>query len=87
METTRIAVDNIHCGGCGNSIQNTLSKIEGVGNVQVNVDEKLVIVEHPIDFDLNLLIDQLTKMGYPKAGQSTSIQRAKSYVSCLIGRL
>ncbi len=34
------------CGGCAASIKNALCKIEGIGQIAVDVENKIVAVEH-----------------------------------------
>ena len=34
-----------------------------------------------------MLLEKLSKLGYPELGTSNVLQKAKSYVSCAIGKL
>ena len=38
-------------------------------------------------FEENKVIKKLDQMGYPKVGHNSLLKKAKSYVSCAIGRI
>jgi copper chaperone CopZ len=87
MNRAIINIENLKCGGCANSIINSISKIKNVGNVEVNLDNNSVIIDHEDSVTRESLVAALTRLGYPEPGESTMILKAKSYVSCAIGRL
>ena len=81
-------VENIKCNGCMNTIRKGLEQMPGVqtaqpenehGTVTIEFDEKLVSSE--------ALADKLSDMGYPQVGENNLGKKAKSYVSCMIGRV
>lgn len=80
-------VDNLKCGGCANSIRKRLSQLPFVGHVIVDPDAATVTVAH----DGTLIHDEvaavLMDLGYPEVGTGGFTQKAKSYISCAIGRL
>jgi len=90
-----LLVENIKCGGCANSIKQKLMAIEGVDNVAVEVEAGKV------DFDIETVQDQesltsevkqtLLTMGYPEKGSVEGLKaagaKAKSYVSCAVGKM
>ncbi|MFW0862474.1 MAG: heavy-metal-associated domain-containing protein [Candidatus Komeilibacteria bacterium] len=79
-----INVVNIKCGGCAAGIKDKLSK-NGFSNIEVSPDEQTV----SFDGDEVLAEKILAKMGYPKAGTKEAanlIKKAKSYISCMIGK-
>jgi copper chaperone CopZ len=78
-------VENIKCGGCANSIVTKLEKVAGVNGVRVNIENQEIAVEG--SFDENEVSLMLTNMGYPRIGENDFIKKAKSYVSCAIGRI
>jgi copper chaperone len=85
-----IAVDNLKCGGCANTITKGLQKIVGVKDVSVDVDKGLV----SFDGDATLYEEaarKLDDLGYPVRGSASglhsAVEAAKSYVSCAIGRV
>jgi len=87
MKTEKIIIDNLKCGGCANSIKKALNQIVGVLSVDVNENTKTVFINHEGQIPRGVFVEKLTKLGYPAAGTTTSMQKAKSYVSCAIGRL
>ena len=82
--THTITVENIKCGGCMNSIKTSLLKIEGVEHVAVDKDSETVTIESTVEKDI--LVQSLTKQGYPEKGNNDLFKKAKSYVSCAIGK-
>ncbi|MFK7937145.1 MAG: heavy-metal-associated domain-containing protein [Saprospiraceae bacterium] len=84
---TTITVDNLHCCGCANNIENTLKKLTGVQTVEVDQETREVVVEHDLTTTRDNFLPVLAQMGYPELGTSTILQKAKSYVSCAIGKL
>jgi len=89
MEYT-ISVDNIKCGGCARTIEKSLLKIESIQKVSVNIEEGLVTVEGET-IDKENLAKTLLSLGYPESGSTEGISsltsKAKSFVSCAIGRM
>ncbi|MEZ4720976.1 MAG: heavy metal-associated domain-containing protein [Flavobacteriales bacterium] len=88
MQTeSAIYVENIKCGGCMNSIKTKFMEKEGVEAVDINLDEGLVKVLHDSVLERTSIENTLTKMGYPPSGENTLGAQAKSYVSCMVGRM
>ena len=85
-----ILVENIKCGGCANSIQRGLQEDPRVESVQVTVEQGLVEVEAD-EAVRPELVARLAKLGYPEVdtveGAARLKAKAKSFVSCAIGRL
>ena len=83
----KIFVQNLKCGGCANTITNKLTEIEGVSEIQVSVEESLVTL-NCTDSILEKVKETLKKSGYPEDGEANSLSsKAKSYVSCAIGKM
>lgn len=82
-----IVIDNLKCGGCANTITTSLSKIENVSDVTVDVDTSTVSFEVSADGTLEKVLAKLNSLGYPPEGTSSGLQKAKSYVSCAIGKV
>lgn len=88
-----IEVENIKCGGCANSIRQQLGTLAGVTAVEVDVVQGKVIVSFSEDNEAlrEEVLAQLLKMGYPQAGSvrglSAAGAKAKSFVSCAVGKL
>lgn len=86
METP-IKVQNLKCGGCANTIQKKLSSLEGVENVTVDIENKLVHIIHQNSVSLEILASNLKAIGYPIEGEENSLgAKATSMVSCAIGK-
>ena len=85
-----IEVENIRCGGCANTITQSLQKLEGVSSVSVDIENGRVTVTAATD-DRERLVANLLKNGYPEKGSAEGLQaakaKAKSFVSCAIGKL
>ena len=83
--THNIEVENIKCGGCMNSIKTALLKISGVENVSIDKDTETVTIDGTAE--KTILVQALSKMGYPEKGNNNLLKKAKSYVSCAIGKM
>lgn len=85
-----VAVENIKCGGCANSIRKALSAIEGVTGVDVNIEQGEVRIEGG-EAARAAVSKRLLELGYPERGTASGIgsaaAKAKSFVSCAIGRV
>jgi copper chaperone CopZ len=87
METT-LQIQNLKCGGCANTIINQLSKLVGVSEVTVNNDTDEVSLNYDSESDLETVKNKLSDLGYPMVGESNTLpKKAKSFVSCAIGRM
>ena len=87
MNKEIIIIDNLKCGGCANTVTKKLQEMEGVKNVNVVLETSAVEVEKEENVSREALIEKLSKWGYPEIGTTNLVQKAKSYVSCAIGRL
>jgi copper chaperone len=85
-----IAVENIKCGGCANSIRKALAAVEGVASVAVDIERGEVRVEGD-GAARSDVAKRLLELGYPERGTASGIgsaaAKAKSFVSCAIGRV
>lgn len=92
-----LQVENIKCGGCASSIRKGLLSDTRVKDVNVDVEQGKISIEmseHSSEQDESTrsdLLAALLKMGYPESGTAEGIKaakaRAKSFVSCAIGRV
>lgn len=83
MNTIKIV--NVKCEGCKNNIVDTLEK-NGMLNVSVDLEKQEVSFEGYVQ----IAKEFLAKMGYPEAGSPEAeslIKKAKSFVSCAIGKM
>ena len=83
----RFEVENIKCGGCANSIRKKLNSSETIHEVEIDIERGVIQVDAPAGLDTESVSKTLANMGYPAPGTGTGLQRAKSYVSCMVGRL
>jgi copper chaperone len=86
--TTKLEILNLKCGGCANSIKKGLLSVEGVSEVQVDLETSIVTVNTKDGSILTNVKNKLSTMGYPEVGDSnTIIHKAKSFVSCATGKM
>lgn len=85
-----IEVENIKCGGCASSIRKGLLEDARVTDAQVDVESGKVSIEAP-EAARDELALSLAHMGYPEVGSVEGMKaaaaKAKSFVSCAIGRI
>ena len=85
-----IAVENIKCGGCANSIRGKLVDQELAQAVEVDIDRGEVHVEGNPEWR-EQVIEALARIGYPEVGSVEGMKaaaaKAKSVVSCAVGRI
>jgi copper chaperone CopZ len=87
MKTT-YKIQNLKCEGCAGTISKSLYQLVSIKNIDVNVPESAVTVECEDEIDLNIIGKTLSKIGYPIEGDDNPLtSKAKSYVSCAIGKL
>lgn len=86
----QINVENIKCSGCAATIRSRLEAMDGVNKIDVDVAEGVVSVDATED-TRDAVTAKLLKLGYPESGTAEGIAaakaRAKSFVSCAVGRL
>jgi copper chaperone CopZ len=87
MKTT-LYIQNLKCGGCANTITKNFSSIDAVTEVLVNVEKSAISFDYPSEEKLIEVKEKLKKLGYPEDGEANSLgSKAKSYVSCAIGKM
>jgi copper chaperone len=85
MTTHQIFVENIKGAGCINTIKTALLKLKGVTAVEIFKDEDKVCVSC-IAVEKEVVLEKLFSLGYPQKGSNTLMNKAKSFVSCAVGR-
>jgi copper chaperone len=65
--TTKVTAPDIVCGGCASAIKNALGNVEGVKQVEVDVDSKAVTVEHASGVSREKIIETLDRAGFPSS--------------------
>lgn len=68
-----------------NSIKTALLKLSGVTAVEIYKDEDKVCVSG-IAVEKDVLVAKLSSLGYPQKGSNNLLSKAKSYVSCAVGK-
>ncbi|MDH5710914.1 MAG: heavy-metal-associated domain-containing protein [Gammaproteobacteria bacterium] len=85
-----ISVENIKCGGCAGTITKKINEIEGVNSTNVEIETGLVKID-AVEGLRDTLVSNLLKLGYPEtgtaAGMAAAKAKAKSFVSCAVGRI
>ncbi len=85
--TTTVYIENLKCGGCAATIKKGILGIQSVSDVEIDLETSEVKVSHNEDVVSNIK-EKLSKLGYPEAGdKNTVLHKAKSFVSCAVGRL
>ena len=60
-----VTIPNIHCHHCEMTIKRELAEIDGVKNVEVDVDSKQVSVTWEDPATWQAILDTLSEIGYP----------------------
>ncbi len=90
-----IRVENIKCGGCAQHIKDSLNLMDGVKSVSIDIESGLVNVdfegaENSVKLQQKIQQKLLDK-GYPEVGSVEGMKavgvKAKSFVSCAIGKM
>lgn len=64
-KTTEVTAPDIVCGGCAGAIKKALGNVEGVSNVDVNVETKAVTVKHKPEVSREKIVETLDRAGFP----------------------
>ena len=87
MITTNIKIENLKCGGCATTIKKGVLALENISDVQVDVENSIVSITSEKE-NLDSIKEKLSKLGYPEVGgKNTIVHKAKSFVSCAVGRI
>ena len=85
-----IAVDNIKCGGCANSITKALMAIDGVSYATVDIESGDIHIESD-EALRGVVTERLLELGYPESGAVSGLRsataKARSFVSCAVGSM
>ena len=83
-----IEILNLKCGGCVNTVKKGLLSIDGINEVEVDLENSKVLIPTEDEQVLIQVKEKLSKMGYPEIGDAnTIIHKAKSFVSCASGKM
>lgn len=82
-----IQIENLKCGGCSATIKKGLFAISGINEVNIDLEKSIVSILSDKD-NLEEIKSKLSKLGYPEVGdKNTVLHKAKSFVSCAVGRI
>lgn len=88
MKQEEIVIQNLKCQGCAKSIAQTLGVFPEIKEVHVDLESSVVSITTDADDQREKYEETLTSAGYPPVGADNPLHRkAKSYVSCAIGRM
>jgi copper chaperone len=65
--TTKVTAPDIVCGGCASAIKKALGNVEGISNVDVNIETKAVTVKHKSEVSRGKIVETLDKAGFPSS--------------------
>ena len=86
----QISVENIKCGGCANTITTKLNALEDVNDCTVDIENGVVSIDGD-ESHRSAIAELLLKLGYPESGTAEGLKaakaKAKSFVSCAVGRM
>ena len=83
-----IEILNLKCGGCVNTVKKGLLSVDGIAEVEVDLENSKVMVPTEDEQVLIQVKEKLSKMGYPEIGDpNTILHKAKSFVSCATGKM
>ncbi len=85
-----IAVENIKCGGCANTINTKLVQLDSVDSCDVDVENGVIKINGDASHK-EAAAQLLLKLGYPETGTTEGLKaakaKAKSFVSCAVGKM
>ena len=87
MPVLHLHVDNLKCGGCVTTVKRRVQELPGVESVTVDPEAGLVDLVHDGTLVREELAALLMWLGYPEHGTGGTFEKAKSYISCAIGRI
>ena len=61
---TKFTVPEISCGHCKETIESTINSLENVETVNVDIEQKSVMVKSSSDLDFSLVSNMLEEQGY-----------------------
>ncbi|BBB23018.1 conserved hypothetical protein [Abyssogena phaseoliformis symbiont OG214] len=86
----KIIVDNIKCGGCAGTITKKLTSTFDTENIDIDIEQGIIDLDVD-DAKKAEIIKVLLNLGYPEIdsvhGFNSAKAKAKSFVSCAIGKI
>lgn len=85
-----ISVENIKCGGCANTIMSKLDAMDVIDSCEVDIENGIVTIDGDAAHREEVT-KLLLSLGYPESGTAEGLKaakaKAKSFVSCAVGRM
>ncbi|ABL02593.1 heavy metal transport/detoxification protein [Candidatus Ruthia magnifica str. Cm (Calyptogena magnifica)] len=86
----KIAVDNIKCGGCADTITKKLTTTFDTENIDINLEQGVINLDVD-EVKKDEVVKVLLNLGYPEInsiyGFRSAKAKVKSFVSCAIGKM
>lgn len=83
-----VQVENLKCGGCASTIKKGLISLDGIDSVDIEIESSEITIPSENEEVIASAIKKLSSMGYPQVGDLNSVlKKAKSYVSCAVGKM
>ena len=81
-------IQNLKCGGCAHTIISGLEEINNINDVSLNIDTSEVSFAYSVIGDEQIVFQKLKSLGYPVIDDENTLGlKAKSYISCAIGKI
>ncbi len=88
MKQVVFYLQNLKCSGCEKSITKLLDSIQGLISYDLTVEESKLVLHVQNTSVSEVIKVELASLGYPVMGDKNTLnQKAKSYVSCAIGKV
>jgi len=85
---TSIIVQNLRCGACAKTINNKLSAIAGISEIDVDIENSKISFNSQTNDDALVVKATLKSLGYPSVEDRNSfLDKGKSFVSCASGKI
>ena len=85
---TTLEIQNLKCGGCANTITKKVSNLKDISGLEINNENNTISFGYNNANTLTEVKTLLKDIGYPVIGEKNALTtKAKSFVSCAIGRI
>lgn len=75
MATTTLSVPEIHCDHCRAAIEGALSPIDGVEGIDVDLEQRVVRLEHDDELELGKVVEAIEDQGYDVPNRDAYVRR------------
>ncbi len=83
-----LEIQNLKCGGCAKTILTRLENLNNISEIEVNNENDTVLFQYDTEERFVEAKALLSKLGYPVIGENNPLtKKAKSFVSCAVGRM